>query len=562
LRNVAHQPEKLPSISISMSNHSVEPTKPHSDPSAARQIRSLVPRKLAKLFFDSPRPFYILDGRDRLRYANQAMLQATHSTSAQLIGMDCSPNATNLANDNFVHLAIPSACRRASFEFVPCSFRWNGSTTLHEWHGKLVVSLDSEFGKGTIGVWWLCETDPLVMAGGWQRESAKLAQVQQAIAEFRSTFPRPEGMPAVLGVSHRSAMSRRQAKLAADTDSPFIIRGPAGSGKASLAQSILYSRQRRAGNPPSSNRIVPVDCRLMDRGLMSEMIELAEDQTSVPHTQNAPVMLLKNLESLSIENHSILANHLQRNSGRFCAATATAVDLWSLHPTSADWKSIVAAVSTMCLEIAPLHQRIEDLSAMFVFILDEIQTGQPSLLRRSLSVKAMHALEAHGWPGELRELYLVLRHAVEKRSEGDIEIEDLPLSVQTFPSHVLAPARKKSISLDQILESTERNLIREAISLFPGNRAAVARHLGMSRARLLRRLAELELDSSGSQSANSNTQVEVVTSIGRKNEKATDQKKETVISKEASIRIHPETVEGEPDLPVFVELHDDGLQHE
>ena len=52
------------------------------------------------------------------------------------------------------------------------------------------------------------------------------------------------------------------------------------------------------------------------------------------------------------------------------------------------------------------------------------------------------------------------------------------------------------LNLDETLEDFERSVLQKAIDAFPRNRAAAARHLGISRTRLLRRLAQLGLEAS------------------------------------------------------------------
>src|SRR5207253_5896942 len=107
---------------------------------------------------------------------------------------------------------------------------------------------------------------------------------------------------------------------------------------------------------------------------------------------------------------------------------------------------------------------------------------------RGVSSETTLLLRAYSWPGNLRELYEVLVGAC-LRAKGDtIEPGDLPFHLR----HAPLPA-EKPLSLDAVLEQVERRLIVQALRLAKNNKSRAAELLTIWRARLLRRMENLDI---------------------------------------------------------------------
>ena len=118
----------------------------------------------------------------------------------------------------------------------------------------------------------------------------------------------------------------------------------------------------------------------------------------------------------------------------------------------------------------------------------------------------MDLLVAYSWPGELRQLRGALESAVGQAFLTTvIQPEHLPVELRTFASGVLVETQTQMepLSLDQLLEDVERDVLQKALEAMPRNRAQVARTLGISRPRLLIRISQLGLDADESHAENS-----------------------------------------------------------
>jgi sigma-54 dependent transcriptional regulator, acetoin dehydrogenase operon transcriptional activator AcoR len=81
------------------------------------------------------------------------------------------------------------------------------------------------------------------------------------------------------------------------------------------------------------------------------------------------------------------------------------------------------------------------------------------------------------WPGNVKQLYQVLREIVGKRQTGVVGVRDLPRECRAVTRRVLTP-----------LEAIECDVIVDALLGTDGNKVQAARQLGMSRATIYRKI--------------------------------------------------------------------------
>ncbi|SDT11063.1 Transcriptional regulator of acetoin/glycerol metabolism [Nocardioides scoriae] len=142
----------------------------------------------------------------------------------------------------------------------------------------------------------------------------------------------------------------------------------------------------------------------------------------------------------------------------------------------------VAGLAAECLrreELPPLSARLTELPALVAAML--VDLGAPRSLH--LTPSALAALSRHSWPGNLRELRAVVRHASQQRSTGAITIDDLPEQYRARErAHQLAP-----------IERAERDAIIGALREHGGNKLRTARTLGISRTTLYAKMRSLRI---------------------------------------------------------------------
>jgi two-component system response regulator AtoC len=127
------------------------------------------------------------------------------------------------------------------------------------------------------------------------------------------------------------------------------------------------------------------------------------------------------------------------------------------------------------IRVPPLRERREDIVPIAQFFLS--QHAQQA----EFSPQAKNALEAHAWPGNIRELRNVVTHAVVHARGYRIAVEDLPF----LPSGGVKPSPARAV---WGLENLERDAILTALRQTNGHHQKTAEMLGISRRTLSRKL--------------------------------------------------------------------------
>ena len=125
------------------------------------------------------------------------------------------------------------------------------------------------------------------------------------------------------------------------------------------------------------------------------------------------------------------------------------------------------------VEVPPLRHHVEDVAELVPHLIARLTRGS----ELTCSPEAMRVLMRNRWPGNVEQLYQVLRKTISRRRAGAIQPSDLPPETRAITRRVLTP-----------LEAIECDAIVDALLDNHGNKAEAARHLGMSRATIYRKI--------------------------------------------------------------------------
>jgi DNA-binding NtrC family response regulator len=134
------------------------------------------------------------------------------------------------------------------------------------------------------------------------------------------------------------------------------------------------------------------------------------------------------------------------------------------------------------LQMPPLRDHAEDIPLLASAFLKEM-VKEHGKSARHFSQEAMAALKSYEWPGNIRELRAAIEHAVVLGMGEELQISDLPSTLQPSPSDFLPP---DSLNLSEI----EAAIIRKALADAGENRTLAAKKLGISRRTLHRHLSQ------------------------------------------------------------------------
>jgi two-component system, NtrC family, response regulator len=136
-------------------------------------------------------------------------------------------------------------------------------------------------------------------------------------------------------------------------------------------------------------------------------------------------------------------------------------------------------LSQFTLKVSPLRDRIEDIAPLA--LARHILWQHDRDLK--LTHRAVHALEAHSWPGNIRELRNVVIKAAVMAPRTEIDADDL---------HIVLPSAEApqthGMNGCANLDGMERRMILEALVATGGHQQNAAARLGISRRTLSRKL--------------------------------------------------------------------------
>jgi DNA-binding NtrC family response regulator len=300
---------------------------------------------------------------------------------------------------------------------------------------------------------------------------------------------------ATAGVSGPARRMRRRLQVAAITRTDVGFFGPTGCGSESIAARI--HELSAAGES-----CLTVDGPLMDAELLDATLTPLVHQLT-DSSQAKATALIRGLDEMPYEAQARLVAMLDTFSGRLrllalCGPHQTVLAESLEEQESSDDPDLEEASGGICSElieilsaltivIQPLAARVEDIPLLATAMLDARHAAGEGTAER-LSRAALDALVIYPWPRNIDELDEAIRHAVGRSMGETIAAEHLPLAIRSYrPGEI---PRTSPVSLDDAVERYELRLINEAIEGAGGNRAEAARWLGISRARLLRRIDE------------------------------------------------------------------------
>jgi len=266
--------------------------------------------------------------------------------------------------------------------------------------------------------------------------------------------------PALVGSGPLWLRGCRQVEAACASGEWLSLEGEPGAGKLALLRAV-HRRRDAAGAFHVLDAAEAGDHDWMVRAL-GELLE-GEGSLVIRHVDRLSPL---RLQALWIALEQALAAGRQQ-------VLWVAVTL-SQGPASGDLAGLLKFFPS-AVELPPLRHHIEDMRELVPFFLARLNPHGPPVC----SPEAMHLLLRSNWPGNIEQLWHVLKRVVKQRRTGTIHLGDLPPECWSVSRRLLSP-----------LESMERDAIVQSLLDHHGNKAKGAGSLGMSRATIYRKIHE------------------------------------------------------------------------
>ncbi len=278
---------------------------------------------------------------------------------------------------------------------------------------------------------------------------------------------------------------------------PVLLLGESGTGKELFARAV-HEASDRAGGP-----FVVVDCSGLTETLFESelfgyekgaftgatvrkkgLVETAQGGTlfldemgDVPLSMQ--VKLLRLIESGTFRR----VGSVETQQADFRLVAATHQPLRQMVADGRFRQDLYYRIAAFPIHLPPLRDRADDIPMLVDSFL---QRGDATQHRVSVAPEAMARLQAHDWPGNIRELRNVLDRARLFADDGIVRVEHLPdewgNAPPTAPTAAPAdgPVRGRALPADFDLAVQ--------IAAFQGTRRELAARLGLSERTLYRRL--------------------------------------------------------------------------
>jgi two-component system response regulator AtoC len=272
----------------------------------------------------------------------------------------------------------------------------------------------------------------------------------------------------------------------APTDVPVLLLGESGTGKDTFARHIHESSLRQ-GKPFVVNPPALPGAASGPAGTAARVAEW------MSRFFGNGTVYVDEVADLDAEAQALLMEILSRRQPQASARLicSSHIDLEQEVRHGRFREDLYYRMSGVCLRLAPLRHRKEDIAPMVEFFLARhgAASGRPPLRLRP---ETLAVLTAYPWPGNVREMEYVLRSA---SAAGDPEAV---LSALGMKKRRPAPAAVLGTSLKQAARAAslraERELILQVLLRTHWNRKQAARQLQISYKALLYKLKQTGLD--------------------------------------------------------------------
>jgi two-component system nitrogen regulation response regulator NtrX len=310
----------------------------------------------------------------------------------------------------------------------------------------------------------------------------------------------------LLGTSAAISHLRQTIERVAPTNSRVMIVGPSGSGKEVVARAIHALSSRNSG-PFVSVNAANITPERMEIELFGTESNGSERKVGALEEAHRGILYLDEVGDMPRETQNkILRVLVEQQFERVGGTKRVKVDVRIISSTAQNLEAMIAdgrfredlyhRLAVVPVVVPGLSERREDIPFLVDHFMRQV-ASQAGIRPRRIGDDALAVLQAHNWPGNIRQL----RNNVERLmilARGDES--DQPITADLLPSEIgdVMPRTPNqsdqhimALPLREARELFEKEYLIAQINRFGGNISRTAEFIGMERSALHRKLKSL-----------------------------------------------------------------------
>jgi two-component system nitrogen regulation response regulator NtrX len=311
----------------------------------------------------------------------------------------------------------------------------------------------------------------------------------------------------LIGTSVSVSQLKQSIDKIAPTNSRVMILGPSGSGKELVAR-LIHRKSSRAGGPFVVVNAAAITPERMEVALFgTESAASHERKVGALEEAHGGILYLDEVADMPRGTQSkILRVLVDQQFERVGGTKRVKVDVRILSSTARNLEELIAAgefredlyhrLAVVPVRVPSLSERREDIPFLVDTFMRQI-SEQAGIRNRRIGDDALAVIQAHTWPGNIRQLRNYMeRLMILARSDGPeavISADMLPDDVSDMLPKTSAAGSNHimTLPLREARELFERDYLIAQINRFGGNISRTAEFVGMERSALHRKLKSL-----------------------------------------------------------------------
>ncbi|CAN7431211.1 sigma-54 dependent transcriptional regulator [Rhizobium sp. LjRoot30] len=345
------------------------------------------------------------------------------------------------------------------------------------------------------------KSDRLILIAERALETSKL---KREVTELKK---RTGDAVELIGTSVAVSQLRQTIDKTAPTNSRIMILGPSGSGKELVAR-MLHKKSARASGPFVALNAATITPDRMEIALFgTEGSPGQARKIGALEEAHRGILYLDEIGEMPRETQNkILRVLVDQQFERVGGSKRVKVDVRVISSTAYNLESLIAEgsfredlyhrLAVVPVRVPALAERREDIPFLVDMFMRQI-SEQAGIRARKIGDDAMAVLQAHDWPGNIRQL----RNNIERlmilaRTDGPdsaITADMLPTDLGDMLPKVSTKGdyHIMTLPLREAREMFERDYLIAQINRFGGNISRTAEFVGMERSALHRKLKSL-----------------------------------------------------------------------